>query len=87
VTRTTRLAGTIEKGDGGFPTDSGIQFLPVTRRYPMCCCGCGAELTDSLYWATEICHIRWLSQQARLEPPTVRTYCGATYTEQVVRDD
>lgn len=53
----------------------------------MCCCGCGAELTDSLYWATEICHIRWLSQQARLEPVTVRTYCGATYTEQVSRDD
>lgn len=53
----------------------------------MCSCGCGAELTDSMYWATEICHIRWMSRQARPEPVTVRTYCGTTYTERTVLDD
>ena len=53
----------------------------------MCSCGCGAELKDSLYWATEICHIRWLSRQSRAEPVAVRTYCGTTYTEQISQED
>jgi len=46
----------------------------------MCCCGCGAELRDSLYWATEICHMRWLSSQARTEQPVSagRAYRAAT---------
>lgn len=55
----------------------------------MCACGCGAEVMDSLYWATEVCYIRWLSNRStppRSEPRTVRTYCGATYTDQVVTD-
>ncbi|MGH3761377.1 hypothetical protein [Actinophytocola sp.] len=52
----------------------------------MCACGCGAELTDSLYWASELCHIRWLARQSSSEPTTVRTFCGATYTERVVKE-
>jgi hypothetical protein len=43
-----------------------------------CCCGCGAESTDSLYWATEVCQIRWLSTQAREEQaPAEKTSIGA----------
>ena len=55
----------------------------------MCACGCGAEVTDSMYWATEICHIRWMSRWAArpAEPATVRTFCGATYADEVVRVD
>jgi hypothetical protein len=50
----------------------------------MCCCGCGAELTDSLYWASEICHIRWLTRQARPEQAAARAYRAAL--ERVTED-
>ncbi len=50
----------------------------------MCCCGCGTELTDSLYWASEICHVRWLSRQARDERPAAHAYSGAA--ERVTED-
>jgi hypothetical protein len=43
-----------------------------------CCCGCGAESTDSLYWATEVCQIRWLSMEARKEQASAeKTSIGA----------
>jgi hypothetical protein len=53
----------------------------------MCSCGCGAELTDSMYWATEICHIRWLSRQARTEQLRGRAYVGAAYRERLVTEE
>jgi hypothetical protein len=55
----------------------------------MCACGCGAEVRNSLYWATELCYMRWMSRRAErpAEPATVRTYCGATYTERVAAHD
>jgi hypothetical protein len=55
----------------------------------MCACGCGADVTDSMYWATEICQIRWMSRRIAQpsEPVTVRTFCGATYADQVVGVD
>lgn len=55
----------------------------------MCACGCGADVTDSMYWATEICQIRWMSRRAArpADPATVRTFCGTTYTDEVVSID
>jgi hypothetical protein len=55
----------------------------------MCACGCGAETTDSMYWATEICQLRWMSRWAArpAEPATVRTFVGGTYTGEIAGVD
>ena len=53
---------------------------PTPEARPVCACGCGYPLVDSLYWYSEICHMRWLGQQSR-RTPAVRMFCGSTYTE------
>jgi hypothetical protein len=64
----------------------GVHPLPLAEEVPMCSCGCGAELTDSLYWATEICHIRWLSRQGRTDQLPARAY-RSPYSERLITED
>jgi hypothetical protein len=81
----TTLARSGRSGDG-----CSIEVPAAEEVGDMCACGCGAEVTDSMYWATEICQLRWMSRRVAqpAEPATVRAFGGGlTYTDEVVRVD
>lgn len=58
-----------------------------------CACGCVVPVTTGSFWAEEDCLPRWLRRvhdpvllpgpawETALGDPTVRVYCGSTYTE------